>query len=900
MYVMTRPSVVLFLALLLALAEAGESLQVRLDQAKALFDRRAYPEALAALGRLLPEAEAAGDETVFGRTLFYTARSHYFLSDYRTALPLFERALAVSRAAKDRAFEAEVLRGIGRLHKQQGTYVDGLRASAESIAIYAELGQKREAARGWTTIGGIRDLMGEYEAALAAYEQARVGLESVEDDEYYTLFNEIGITYTNLGRYEDALSAHVISLEGRQRSGDKYFVGISHSNIGDAYYALGQYERAIEHYEQCVQLCGQAGEKRSVAVALGQLAQAWTAAGDTRRALEYAQRELELTREIRTEHLESVALRHVGNAYARLGNLDESLRYQQQALEMSRTAGALADEAACLTSIADLRLTRGQPAEARPLAEQALQLSRQTRSPELEWQAHIVLARAARAAGDTADAVGHLYASIEIIDSVRGRVLTDSGKIGYLDIRQAVYHQLAVTLSERGQLAEALEIAEAARGRAFSDLLAAQRLELKPDAAASLAAIRETEARLRAQEVSASADDIADARIAQTRAASEAQLAGKLRALRNEQPELASLVAVEPLAAGEISAIAARLNATLIEYLVTEQRLMIWVIRPTGEITSEVVSIGRDVLREKVRALHARLNNLTAQELRQRGAIRAQLAELYRWTLAPVADQLSRDPAELIYVVPHDALLLVPFAALVDEAGDYVLQRHTLVSVPSAGVLRYTAIKQQQVVSAGRPHLLALADPQPPKDVALEALPGARTEVEQLGRRFPADRRLTLAGDHATEANAKRLSPGQTILHFAVHGLIRDDRPWESALILTPGDGDDGWLKVPEIFGLDLRADLVALSGCSTGLGKISGDGIVGLARALIFAGTPSVLVSQWDVSDLSTAHLMDRFYAELVAGRGKAQSLRAAQLATLKRYPHPALWAAFTLVGEP
>jgi CHAT domain-containing protein len=155
-------------------------------------------------------------------------------------------------------------------------------------------------------------------------------------------------------------------------------------------------------------------------------------------------------------------------------------------------------------------------------------------------------------------------------------------------------------------------------------------------------------------------------------------------------------------------------------------------------------------------------------------------------------------------------------------------------------------------------------------------------------------------GDRATEANAKRLSPGQTIVHFAVHGLIRDDRPWESALILTPGEGEDGWFKVPEIFGLDLHANLVTLSGCSTGLGRISGDGVVGLSRALIYAGTPSVLVSQWDVSDVSTAHLMERFYASMGAGDGKARSLRTAQLATLERYPHPALWAAFTLVGEP
>jgi CHAT domain-containing protein len=391
-----------------------------------------------------------------------------------------------------------------------------------------------------------------------------------------------------------------------------------------------------------------------------------------------------------------------------------------------------------------------------------------------------------------------------------------------------------------------------------------------------------------------------DARVAQTRAASEAQLAGKLRALRNQQPELASLIAVEPVSAREIAQIAARLDATLIEFLVTERRLLIWVVRPSGEITGRAVDVGRDALRERVRTLHLRLNDPTAEELRQPAQARAQLADLYRRTIAPVADQLPRGADELVYIIPHDALLLVPFAALVDASGDHVLSHHTLVSVPAAGVLRYTATKKQQVVSADQPHLLALADPRPPDDAALETLPGARREIERLGRGFPTERRLTLLGERATEANAKRLSPGQTLVHFAVHGLIRDDRPWESALILTPGDGEDGWFKVPEIFGLDLRAELVTLSGCSTGLGKISGDGIVGLARALIYAGTPSVLVSQWDVSDVSTAYLMERFYAEMAAGKGKARALRAAQLAALKRYPHPALWAAFTMVGEP
>jgi CHAT domain-containing protein len=280
--------------------------------------------------------------------------------------------------------------------------------------------------------------------------------------------------------------------------------------------------------------------------------------------------------------------------------------------------------------------------------------------------------------------------------------------------------------------------------------------------------------------------------------------------------------------------------------------------------------------------------------------VRKRLSQLYRWVVAPVEQHLPGDPASLVYLIPHDVLLTVPFAALVDERGRYAVERHTFASAPSVGVLRYTAHKNAPTSSSDRPYLLALADPTPPEGAGLGRLPGARSEVRAIGRFFPPRRRTVLLADQASEANVKRLGPGQTHLHFAVHGLVRDDRPWDSALVLSAGEGEDGWLKAAELFGLDLRADLVVLSGCSTGLGKVTGDGVLGLARAFFYAGAPSVVVSQWDVSDRATAFVMDRFYAALATDPDKARALRSAQLAARKRFSHPALWAAFALMGEP
>jgi len=894
-----RTVLVALLAAASAVAWAATPLAQRLEAAKAAFDRRAYPQALEALAPIMADAERAGDQAVLARASYYSGRSHYFLTDYRTALPFMQRALKLSRADGDAPFEGEVLLGICKLHKQQGTYVDGLRVCAESIAKFDSLGLTRDAGRAWMTVGALRDLRGEFELALEANERARVAMESIHDADYFTLLNEVSITYTNLGRYEDALAALKLSLEGREKLGDPYYIGISHSNIGAVYYAYGQFERAIEHYLVCLQLCGVAGDRRSLAITLEQLSNAYIGLGNFQKAREYVERELAVTREYQLEALEAVALRQMGRVQLLLGDLGASQKFNELALAAARKVKAQGDEAASLNALADLALARGDAAAAQALAEQALRLARDMNAPDFEVEVRLTLARAARARGSNELALTQLRAAVSIIDDVRGGVRTDSGKIGYLDKRQNVFELMALTLAESGESTAALEVAEAARGRAFSDLLATQRVSLKTADTREFDAIRSMEARLRATLDQDSTDPAQQADLLATRAANQSSLGARLYKLRNEQPELASLVATHPLAVADITAEAKRLGAVLVEYLVTDERLLVWVVDPAGHVEIRTVTVGRERLRAAVGELRRMMNRLDSARSADDAPVSQQLALLHGWLLAPIEAALPRDATAVVYIVPHDAVHFVPFAALRDTHGRYALSRHTFAYSPSAAVLRYTASKKQRALSPARPYFLALADPTPPADVVQEPLPGARAEIAAAARRFAVDRRLTLYGDAASEASLRRLAPAQTTLHFAVHGLVRDDRPWESALILAPGEGQDGWLKLPEIFGLDLRADLVVLSGCSTGTGKLSGDGIVGLARALIYAGAPSVIVSQWDVSDRSTAYLMDRFYAALASGRDKAAALRSAQLATLARHPQPALWAPFVLVGE-
>jgi CHAT domain-containing protein len=275
------------------------------------------------------------------------------------------------------------------------------------------------------------------------------------------------------------------------------------------------------------------------------------------------------------------------------------------------------------------------------------------------------------------------------------------------------------------------------------------------------------------------------------------------------------------------------------------------------------------------------------------------------------------NPDRPVTLVPHGKLFLVSFAALRDRSDRYLLERHVLHYSPAISVLRYTARQPSNqppsVLVVGNPAMPTL----PGRTRPLSPLPGAELEARAIGTLFPPAQVTALTGTAALEHTVSGLAGGRTILHLATHGVIRDDDPLGSLLALAPGGsgpGGDGLWTAREVFDLRLSADLVTLSACNTGLGRVSGDGVIGLSRAFLYAGAPSVLVSLWRVADSVTRFEMERFYQELIASDGaKAKALRRAQLDTIaalragrltsesgKTLPEdPAYWAPFVLVGE-
>lgn len=518
----------------------------------------------------------------------------------------------------------------------------------------------------------------------------------------------------------------------------------------------------------------------------------------------------------------------------------------------------------------------------------ALDAARQLGVPDLEYQVLANRGLLAHRAGHIDAAIADLRASVAIINDLRANVTSDLGKIAYVDTRQSVFHDLALVLSEAGRHAEALEAAEAGRARALADLLNQRKVFGREADLPALRAVR-----------SAMAAPAPTTRGGEGKRGGDDPLAAAVQQLRSRDPELASLLTVASPGIGEIKGTAAALDATLVEYLVADKTLLVWVVSPDGAVQSVRQPVDAAMLSARVQKLRRALDAPTADDLARPGRLDPELRYLHDVLISPIQQWLpAPGSGRPVVVIPHGATALAPFAAMKGPDGVPVVDRYVLTFAPSIATYRYTGAKRTGSDWATADALI-VANPRPPAGSSLGTLQGTLEEARRVSTRF-GPRALVLTGAAAHEGAVKRQMSSRRVIHLATHGLVSAVRPVASSLVFAEGDGEDGYLRLDEVFTLDLKAELVVLSGCSTGAGRVTGDGILGLTRGFLYAGTPAVVASLWDVSDRATAYLMDQFYRELARGMPKAAALARAQRAARRQYPHPSLWASFVLVGEP
>lgn len=361
-------------------------------------------------------------------------------------------------------------------------------------------------------------------------------------------------------------------------------------------------------------------------------------------------------------------------------------------------------------------------------------------------------------------------------------------------------------------------------------------------------------------------------------------------------------------------------KATLVQYsIMNENELYIWVIKATDSVNATggrkptgTVSFHRTKWNANLPIYELLTDNrgsISTIDPQKPSApklppteLNPLLKELYDVLIQPIADTLPKNPNERVIFIPQGELFTVPFAALQNPQGKYLIENHTISTAPSIQSLSFTRslARRYHFGYQHRPRpALVVGNPTMPivNNRQLVPLPGAQQEAIDVAKLLNT---APLIGAQATKSAILKQMPNARIIHFATHGLLNwVDQEIPGAIALAPDGKDTGILTAAELLNLEITPELVVLSACDTGRGRITGDGVMGLSRSLIAAGVPSVIASLWAVSDDATSILMIDFYRNFKNNPNKAQALRQAMLSTMKAYPDPHYWAAFTLVGE-
>ncbi len=750
-----------------------------------------------------------------------------------------------------------------------------------------------------------------YQDAMPLLEQALTFSQQLPDQRSEAqAWGNLGIVHQALGRYSQAIATHRQAGKLLLALGDRQGLGQVLTNLGNTFEAVGDYTNATIAFQQSLKLTRQTGDREGEVVALGNLGAMAANQGQDQEALQLFQQSLDQAKALNYLPGQANALLNLGSTHHALRRLDRAITFYQSSLQLAQQMGDRQLEAQALGALGLVYEDQKNFPEAIRQQQQSLAIGRSLDNPEIQGQALNNLGHTLFNAGRLKEAETTLRQAIQLLDGLRPD-LSDRYKVAIFDTQLHTYSLLQQVLIAAKQYEAALEAAEWGRARAFAERLAR---------------------RVRDDQPKPTPPD---------------------HPRRDVPLEHLPQAIVRPIRMADIRRIAKEQKATLVEYAIVpdddfkfrgkqrgrEESLLIWVVPPTGPVQfrrvnlkplwqqnltlEKLVAVSRnclyppfscaEVLQTPV-TVAPRSPQSTAPSAPQR-RVNPALHQLYQLLIQPIADFLPTNPSDRVIILPLESLYLVPFPALQRADGQYLIEHHTLLTAPAIQVLdltRQLASQRRTAPSKAsdrfRPALV-VGNPTMPQigTDPLAPLPASETEAQQIATLL---RTRPLIGNQATQAQVVRQMATAAVIHLATHGLLEfgqalDDTAIPGAIALAPNPrptdtrAPNGILTAGAILDLQLRAHLVVLSACDTGRGRITGDGVQGLSRAFIAAGVPSVIVSLWAVPDAATAHLMVNFYEHLLQQPDKAKALRFAMLETMKQYPRPLDWAAFTLMGE-
>ena len=830
------------------------------------------------------------------------------------ALSYFERAIALKQSTENCQEESDLFAAMGATYAGLGETEKALLYFEQSLALNRAAGDRWKLSQTFHQMGFYYYGSNEPQKALYYFSESLALAISLEDTgmEVGALFG-LGLTYWSVGENQKALEAYSKSLPLWNTLGNQEWATTTLDNLGLVYEAMGEHQKALDCYAQTLAFRRTTGQRSAEADTLTGMGRIYIATGKPGKALEHFDEALSIYEEVGNRRGVAYALRSTGDAYALMSEPRKALDDYERALPVDREMGNLGGEVKTLAGLAHAHRDLGNLTEARVRIESALHL----------------------------------------IESLRIRLTDEQLQAAYFASKRG-YYEFYIDLLMRmhwrkpseGHYKTALEASERARARGLLDLLAEAGIDIKrgidpalkrreQDLDARVSQIQSQAIRLRSQ---TDADRNLIAKLEEELKQAEDERQRLESEIRQKHYKYAEIHYPSPL---RVEAIQRMLDeqTALLEYTLGAEGSYLFVVSRDSihsyrlPQASEINPLVEDVRRA-----------LSHPGRRSIGRYVRAARQLYEALIAPAAAVLS-DKKRLL-IAPDRALYYLPFEILLDDmprtggradyrALPYMVRRWAISYIPSASVL--SSLRKKRFVTergedlSARKEIVAFGDPVyalkdanqspdagragqiirslfgPEERWDLQRLRDSGREVAGIANSYKPEEVALYLGEQASEENVKasRHLRNARRIHFAAHGFISERRPQHSGLVLTLSEQskEDGLLQVYEIFDMKLSAELVVLSACRTGLGKeVHGEGVMGLMRAFMYAGASSVVVSQWQVADRSTADLMVKFYKRMNGPLDKTEALRGAKLEMIESdlYSHPYYWAPFVLVGEP
>jgi tetratricopeptide (TPR) repeat protein len=807
-----------------------------------------------------------------------------------------------------------------------GRYDEAVQTGEQALKVFKKYGDELAAGKVEKNLGNIVSRQDLHLKAEKYYLSARKRFVNTgEKSEQIMAENGLAITYTHLNDFRRAEKFFAEALRNAQTGNMLLTEAEIEASMGNLALFRGRYDEALRFLELSRRKYEELGMPHQTAVAGLEIADIYRELNLTREALDIYAEVSETFSRLKLQGEEARARANFGRAAAALGltaaarsNLKKSARLYER--EKNKTGAG-----ATMLIEAGLEIAQNNPKKALAIVREAEKLLASSESlrhklasgllkaealgrtghrmrsekllvdtvkeAEVQEQSNIVLAglnsigKLARARGDNKTAKEYFKKAVALVERLRAPLAAEEFRMAFLANKLEPFENLASIYIEESDFREAFLYTEKAKSRALAEILGQDgeiiQAEISPAASNKLAHMREG----------------LNWYYSRLGRAGDAEI-GKLQdQIKLREKEIAVLMRRIESTLGargktsqtgiDLKGLQNRLgvNQALVEFVEHEGIFSAFVIDGKAVSFAGDLAHGEEIIK-LLEGLHFQFGAMRygatvpkkfIADLKNRADV--YLQKLYDLLIRPL--ESCTGGGRGMVIVPAGALYYVPFHALHDGSS-YVVESCEVVYSPSAAV--WQALQEKPHRNPKNALLMGFAD---------DAIPLVNREINTLKKILP--RHLSLTGKDATFTAYIKNAPRFDLLHLACHGQFRPENPLFSSLHLA-----DGWITVRDICAQRLRAGLVVLSACETGMNKIfAGDEILGLARGFLSAGASSLVLSLWTVSDEATSRLMKRFYENLQLGQGVAASLRIAQIEFIKRGEHPYLWSPFAVIGR-